>query len=705
MADIRKVIDLYAAVDYAALTDSTSQVLQTNQFNIIRGDELLLRWHLFTLFGSNTAYNIAEGAGLEFVVALNPVAVGHQLLMYAADAAFMSGYWIEFDRSAGLVSCRLSSDTTNLIDAMSSTENKSFGAALVMTPVPTSNADHVVLWQGFCNVQNDVYRTGEGTSTIIIAPPSEDVSSSSTELASTSSSQSSSESSSSSAFTPHDLVGIQGWWSVQFPASIEEAASDPAENGDTVLNWHDQINSYVVTQSSVNARPQYNTATGPSGEGEIVFDDSVTEQRLGRDGSSFQGSDSEGTMFCLVKFNAAADQNAAIALSVDASSTFLQYCTYDNANGRLGIRYRLGSGTIEHVQATTTAVTTGVWYFVESSYNSGSGLNEIVIDGVAQALTGTNPGKWNGAVTHDRFGIGGMRIGSTDYGEDVSFAEVIYSDTYLSEVQREPLRAWIAATYAGIGVSSSSESSSSDSSSESSTSEACNNTVFLCHCDGADASTVFKDESDSQHAITAVGNAQVDTAQKKFGTGSALFDGSGDELTVPYSSDFDLLPAGEFTIACWVRPNTISGDVDLLHAGGATSGDRWIVALLGGTGGVPDEFFFAVEIASSFAIIINGTSAIPTATWTHLAITRDSSNDIRLFVNGVIETTANHTQTNSIATNGMVIGSDGNGINYYDGHMDEIMILKGQAMWTSNFTPPSAPTDCPNESSSSSSSP
>ena len=39
--------------------------------------------------------------------------------------------------------------------------------------------------------------------------------------------------------------------------------------------------------------------------------------------------------------------------------------------------------------------------------------------------------------------------------------------------------------------------------------------------------------------IIANGNAQVDTAQAKFGTGSFLTDGVGDSLSTPDHADFD----------------------------------------------------------------------------------------------------------------------------------------------------------------------
>src|SRR5262245_57173192 len=56
-------------------------------------------------------------------------------------------------------------------------------------------------------------------------------------------------------------------------------------------------------------------------------------------------------------------------------------------------------------------------------------------------------------------------------------------------------------------------------------------TKLLLKMPGADGSTTITDFSPSQRGnATVVGNAQVDTAQFKFGTGSLLLDGAGDAL-------------------------------------------------------------------------------------------------------------------------------------------------------------------------------
>ena len=67
-----------------------------------------------------------------------------------------------------------------------------------------------------------------------------------------------------------------------------------------------------------------------------------------------------------------------------------------------------------------------------------------------------------------------------------------------------------------------------------------------------------------RNTITTYGDAQVSTAQSKFGGASALFDGSGDGLIVPASSSF-AFGTGNWTIELWFRRIAdASGVIDVI---------------------------------------------------------------------------------------------------------------------------------------------
>jgi len=105
-------------------------------------------------------------------------------------------------------------------------------------------------------------------------------------------------------------------------------------------------------------------------------------------------------------------------------------------------------------------------------------------------------------------------------------------------------------------------------------------TLLLLHADGSDASTTITDSSSNAYTMSAVGNAQLDTAQKKFGTASILFDGTGDYVTNG-STDWDpRFAANDFTIEMWIRGTSLAGNNRMLICKGgqgyiSTDYDGW----------------------------------------------------------------------------------------------------------------------------------
>jgi hypothetical protein len=73
---------------------------------------------------------------------------------------------------------------------------------------------------------------------------------------------------------------------------------------------------------------------------------------------------------------------------------------------------------------------------------------------------------------------------------------------------------------------------------------------LLLHGDGTNGSTTITDSSISPKTVTAVGNAQISTAQSKFGGASIAFNGTTSYLTTPANSDFAY--DADFTIECWL---------------------------------------------------------------------------------------------------------------------------------------------------------
>jgi hypothetical protein len=211
-------------------------------------------------------------------------------------------------------------------------------------------------------------------------------------------------------------------------------------------------------------------------------------------------------------------------------------------------------------------------------------------------------------------------------------------------------------------------------------------TKLLLHMDGADASTTFTDSSASAHTVTANGNAQIDTAQSKFGGASGLFDGTGDVLTTPDSTDWTF-GSGDFTVDCWFRIN-------------AEQGTRRFIFCQSGPLAQPTDMSIGVEVSAANVLhaflsdgtaftTITGTTGLSTATWYHMAFVR-SGNTLTLYLAGTSEGTASFTASVFDATATWQIGELAAYGFDWNGWIDEFRVSKGIARWTANFTPPTA---------------
>ena len=203
------------------------------------------------------------------------------------------------------------------------------------------------------------------------------------------------------------------------------------------------------------------------------------------------------------------------------------------------------------------------------------------------------------------------------------------------------------------------------------------NTLLLIHADGVDATTQFYDDTGSrmQKGIQAVGNAQVDTAQSKFGGASALFDGTDDELIIGSSSDF-AMGTGDWTIEFWVRTN-ITGNQDYFDYRPTTATQQIIYA-----SGANLIYY------QNGAGRITGTSVLSSNTWHHIALAR-SGTSTKMFVDG---TQVGSTWTDTVNYNGVdILEISNTALGAINGHMDELRWSKGIARYTANFTAPTAP--------------
>jgi hypothetical protein len=210
-------------------------------------------------------------------------------------------------------------------------------------------------------------------------------------------------------------------------------------------------------------------------------------------------------------------------------------------------------------------------------------------------------------------------------------------------------------------------------------------TKLYLHGNGVDGSNTITDSSASNVTITPVGNAQIDTAYKKFGTGSILFDGNGDYATTPDHADWYFADQ-PFTIDTWVR----FSDVSLTHgiAGQYVDTSNYWELYYNGT---TDKVGFSCKSGGSYKATYSLYWVPANNTWYHIELVRNGTN-VYFFINGVSQTltVATAISTNEIPNLAAVleIGASYNHTSVLAGSIDEFRISKGIARHTANFTVP-----------------
>lgn len=197
------------------------------------------------------------------------------------------------------------------------------------------------------------------------------------------------------------------------------------------------------------------------------------------------------------------------------------------------------------------------------------------------------------------------------------------------------------------------------------------NTNLLCNFKNA---AIF--DSAAKNDLETLGNAQIDTGTKKFGTGSIEFDGTGDYLT--YIGEPLLL--GDFTVEFWLYLNATAVAQGTFTVGTADNSASFSIYV--GTDG-------KVVYYSNGDLIASSASAVATGAWYNIALTR-SAGSSKLFINGT-QVGSTYSDTKNYTSTTFRVGLGYGGIVNLNGFIDDLRITKGVARYTANFTPPALP--------------
>jgi len=204
---------------------------------------------------------------------------------------------------------------------------------------------------------------------------------------------------------------------------------------------------------------------------------------------------------------------------------------------------------------------------------------------------------------------------------------------------------------------------------------------MLLHGDGTNGAqnNTFVDSSSNNFTITRNGNTTQGSLSPYGNLWSNYFNGSTGWLTIPHNTALDF-GTGDFTVEAWFNVSSVANSPGIVGKWGAGA-DNWLIRLE--TDNTVRFFYIGGSIATTQTVALN--------TWTHVAVTR-SSGSCRVFVNGVqtgatTTVTANLTNTAANAS----VGAYGAGNNFFPGNISNVRVVKGTALYTSNFTPSTTP--------------
>lgn len=209
---------------------------------------------------------------------------------------------------------------------------------------------------------------------------------------------------------------------------------------------------------------------------------------------------------------------------------------------------------------------------------------------------------------------------------------------------------------------------------------------LLLKMNGANGSTTFLDSSNFGHSVTANGDAQISTAQSKFGGSSAYFDGTGDYLSVAANSAF-AFGTGDFTAEFWLHTlasSSMSIVDQWVQSAGSYATGQWQVYK-----NADDTISIYIATSASTFTQLQSATTLSTGVFYHLAVVR-SGGTIKLYINGA-EDANTLAYANAIGVSGspVKIGVQSNNNSApFNGYIDSLRITKGQARYTAAFTPP-----------------
>ena len=167
--------------------------------------------------------------------------------------------------------------------------------------------------------------------------------------------------------------------------------------------------------------------------------------------------------------------------------------------------------------------------------------------------------------------------------------------------------------------------------------------------------------------------------------GSVSFDGNDDHLNIDNRSDL-AFGTGDFTLECWVYFTGSDGVLDtVMETRSSTSASDGFLIGRFHTSGHENK----IELYTDGSYRITADVTTSNNVWTHVAAVRQSGTT-RMYINGQAQTTT-YSDSNNYSNDDLIIGENVSGSYQIPGLISNFRMVKGTAVYTSNFTVPTSP--------------
>jgi hypothetical protein len=323
---------------------------------------------------------------------------------------------------------------------------------------------------------------------------------------------------------------------------------------------------------------------------------------------------------------------------------------------------------------TTTLMPLGAWTHI--AFTRSSGTWKIYINGVDSTFASQS----NPNITTATLGIGALSNGTNGFTGYLSNLRVIKGQALISTGNFTPPTSPVTATtvgWTGANVATS-----------------ITGTVSLLACQN----NRFIDNS-TNNILTPTSSPQISSSYypstfpaPDASVGAVYLNGTTDYLSAPSATAFAFGSGVDFTVECWVYLTAYSS--------GGTLGGALVGTAFGGftgwfinSGQDINTLRITSNASGSWAdnITVSAGNGLQLNQWTHIAFVRNGGN-LTLYKNGISAASMTGASAYNFTspTNTVYIGicTDGSSSRYVPGYISNVRIVKGTAVYTGNFTPP-----------------